>query len=458
MVVYRSLQLFLRAATSVFFREIRVVGTEHVPPEGARPVLFAGNHPNSLIDPVLLCTTSGRIVHFAAKDKLFVLPLAPVLYALGAVPIARRMDHAENERRSNTSALERLYGVLARGRSVGIFPEGLSHNEAHLQRLRTGAARIALEAAAQHPDSGVQVICCGLHYMRRRHFRSRVLVQYGEAIDVGPDWIARHQADSFEASRALTERIDAGLRALTVNAADWETLRVLDGVRRLYQPRHISLQDRVELSRRFTEVYPSVSDEPVVTELFDKVQAYLDRLDDVGLSDRDLVRGLSRTELFLRAARGIARLMLWLPLAIPGAPVHVPLLLLVGWMGRRFAPRRDVIGTSRLVSGMLMVLAAYVLIPLAVATWVGTTWAIVVGVGLPLSGFATLRVLERGTSLRRMWRSFLASFRLGYALTELRLWRDELQHEVIEAVRRFIPADMEPLFPEQLGELPPNRS
>ena len=51
-MAYRILAWFLRTVTRVFFRQVEVAGLEHVPKTGA--VLFAGNHPNSLIDPILI--------------------------------------------------------------------------------------------------------------------------------------------------------------------------------------------------------------------------------------------------------------------------------------------------------------------------------------------------------------------------------------------------------------------
>ena len=64
-MAYRVLAWFLRVVVRVFFRQIEVAGLENVPREG--PVIFAGNHPNSLIDPILIITSCGRKVHFAAK-------------------------------------------------------------------------------------------------------------------------------------------------------------------------------------------------------------------------------------------------------------------------------------------------------------------------------------------------------------------------------------------------------
>ena len=49
------------------------------------------------------------------------LPEREIQAGLGAVPVQRRKDHADGV--SNEAAFEQLYGVLAQGRSMGIFPE-----------------------------------------------------------------------------------------------------------------------------------------------------------------------------------------------------------------------------------------------------------------------------------------------------------------------------------------------
>jgi len=446
MIAYRAIRALLQGALGVFFRQVHVVGLENVPETGEGPVIFAGNHPNSLIDPVVVLCTSGRIVHFAAKDKLFRWPLAPILTGLGAVPIARRMDYAQGSSRDNSGAFDALQGVLAEGHCIGIFPEGLSHDAPQLARLRKGAARIALGTLQSHPGVPLVIVPTGLTYVHRKRFRSRVLVQFGAPIRLDAAWIERWQADSHAAAEALTHEIEASLRGLTVNAPDWQTLRVLDGVRRLYQPAHIRLQQRIELARRFCEVYPTVADDPAVQALYGQVAAYLDRLERAGLTDRDLVRG----SLLRRALANLAVLTLWLPLALPGALVHLPLGLLVGWAGLRFAPRKDVIGTSRLIAGLIGVLSLYVILPVLVGLSVGWWWALAVAIALPLSGYATLRLLERGTSLRRVLHSAVAAVTLHRVVHDLRAERERLQARVVELVRQRIPEDLQPLFPERL--------
>jgi len=447
MLAYRAVRTLLSAGVNVFFRDIQYVGLEHVPGEREGPLVFVGNHPNSLIDPVMLVVSSGRVVHFAAKDKLFQFPMSLILGALGAVPIARKMDRAPGEAVDNTRALSAMYEVLAAGRAVGIFPEGLSHDAAHLARLRSGAARVALDAADRQEGVLVRVIPCGLTYMRRKNFRSRVLVQFGEPVSMDADWIGQWRDDPRAAGAALTAEIEVRLRALTVNTSDWETLRLLDACRRLYQPRHIALAERVELSRRFCEVYESVRDQPEAVALRARVEGYLARLDAAGLADRDLVRGMDRRELVWRSVDNLLRIGVWMPLALPGAPLHAPLLLGVGWVGTKFAPRKDVIGTSNLLVGMLAILSAYIVLPLVVLYLLGGIPAALVLVFLPLSGLATLRVLERWLSLRRLARSAFSAPLLGAELDRLVRLRSELEAEVVQAVSRYKPADMEALFP-----------
>ena len=50
MLVYRFMQRFLGFLAEVFFRQIEVVGDEHVPAEGTATI-FAGNHPTRSSTP-----------------------------------------------------------------------------------------------------------------------------------------------------------------------------------------------------------------------------------------------------------------------------------------------------------------------------------------------------------------------------------------------------------------------
>ena len=54
----RALTRFLSLVANTFFRRIEVVGAENVPDIGA--VILAGNHPNALVDGLLLISQVDR--------------------------------------------------------------------------------------------------------------------------------------------------------------------------------------------------------------------------------------------------------------------------------------------------------------------------------------------------------------------------------------------------------------
>ncbi len=442
MIVYRILQWLLRVATRVFYRRLEVVGLGNVPADGA--VLFCGNHPNSLLDPILITAHCGRIVHFAAKDTLFESRLLGwLLRRMGAVPVRRRMDHPDGPL-ENDSAFAALHQVLLEGRAVGIFPEGLSHLDSQLAPLKTGAARIALEVARKAPDRPVYLVPSGLVYFTRHRFRSSVLVQFGAPIEVVA---AAHEGeDERTAARQITAQLEARLRALTVNADSWDTLRVLDAVRRLYQPEGISLEDRVELARRFNTVYPTVAHHEEVQGLFQRVRGYQHRMSAVGLSDDNLKRELGLRDTLARAFAHLALLLFWAPLSLIGAPIHAPLGLLFRIAGRAASPRKDTVATTKFVIGFLTMLLVYGGLA-ALAAWKMGAWAgILVALILPLSGLAFVHVLGRIDALRHLLLTLVRVIRLRTEVAALRAERARLVTDVTAAVDRFRPEDMEPLF------------
>ncbi len=462
MRAYLFMQWLLRTATQVFFRRIEVVGLENIPTQGEGAVIFCGNHPNSLIDPVMITAYCGRIIHFAAKDVLFRNRILRFFLTLmGAVPIRRRTDHKQanvNGTLDNQSAFDALHRVLGEGRAIGIFPEGLSHEDSQLAPLKTGAARIALGAKQAHPKTRIFLVPTGLCYFRRSRFRSSVLVQFGEPREVhlndeAVTIEAHERADNFTREqkhrkhiRRITDDMAAHLRALTINADSWETIWVLDGVRRLYQPADISLEKRVELSRRFNHVYPGVADAPQIKSLYKQVRRYLVRLSAAGITDDALREPVRVRNVILRITGHTLLLLGALPLAILGAPIHLPLLFLFRVAGKHFAPRSDVVATTKFLVGFITINLVY--LALIVTTWwkLNVFWAILIAILFPLSGRAVLHVISRADALRNI---FLTSFRIlrfRHEVNALRCERRKLVAAVNVAVENFRPTDMPALF------------
>lgn len=216
------LRRLARALVEFYYPRIAVTGAGLVPRDG--PVLLVANHPNSLIDPVVLGIAAQRPVKLLAKATLFDVPVfGGILRALGMVPAYRGSDDAKQVAR-NLESLETAARELAAGGAMGIFPEGKSHDAAKLALVRSGAARLAMQAVALGAR-GLRIVPVGINYERKERFRTAVWVKIGRPIDAG-NWRRMHGEDEHKAMRALTQEIDARLRRCVVHLDDtaWEPL------------------------------------------------------------------------------------------------------------------------------------------------------------------------------------------------------------------------------------------
>ena len=455
-LVYQVLIAFLRLVTRNFFRTIEVVGRDHVPASG--PVIFVGNHPNSLVDPVVISTTCGRRVSFAARDGLFAAPgLRLVLWALGSVPIKRRQDQKEGTAAvDNADAFAALHAVLRRGGAFGIFPEGVSYTEAELQPLKTGAARIALSARAE--GIPVVIVPVGLSYRQRDRFRGRVLVQFGRplSIDAGA-------SDDREAARALTARIELALRALTLNAPDFETLRTLDAIRRLYVPaeRTLSLGEEAEVTRRLIAHYQDKRDLPEVAALYADVAAYVSLLDALDLSDWDLRRAVSRGAWTLRVVRHALRLVLDVPLALPGLVLHLPVLWGATRAGEMVLERDDVRATLRMMVATLSVIviegALGVVVFARDPTPRGAVIAVLAVLALWWSGELAIRVLDKQALFFHGLAVLTRILALRGEVDALRRERDALRERLVALVEAHADPAMDRIVSDEELRAPTSR-
>ncbi len=137
---------FLRLIVLTFFREIVIKGQDHLPQSG--PVIFTSNHPNALIDPLLLLYLPPQYrIRFVAKAPLFKIPLLGwLMRRIGAIPVMRRLDVKGNV--DYETFFASCVDTLAAGDSIAIFPEGRSLPQPYMTSLRTGAARLFFFACA----------------------------------------------------------------------------------------------------------------------------------------------------------------------------------------------------------------------------------------------------------------------------------------------------------------------
>ena len=441
----RLINWLIRVVTTTFFRRIDVVNFDNVPKDG--PVIFAGNHPNALMDGWLLTAKCGRWpLHFMANAKLWKYRmLAPVLDASGAVPVYSREETGGEV--DNEEAFAKLYEVIESGNCMGIFPEGISHVESQLSKLKTGAARVALAVAARGKVK-IRIVPCGLNYIHRHRFRSQVLIEFGDPIVIDDDWIQSYKKNERESVRKLTDHLTAALTSVTLNAPDWRTLRIIQTVRRLYKPATANLtpSEYIELNRRFVEGYLQDIHKPKMQSLSLEVEEYQARLDMLGLKDHQLrqpvtLANASRKVLF----RGLTMIAL-LPLAIPGALLHLPVGWVAATIGERLSYEQDDVATLKVLATILLLPLLYLAIAILVGINFGPWWALLAIVALSFSFVASVRLLEAEAGLMLSMLSVLRLTRLGNDVDDLRATRADLVNKIRKRVDQTIDPDTRRMF------------
>lgn len=146
------------------------------------------------------------------------------------------------------------WDLLHRGRCLGIFPEGGSHDRTDLLDIKAGVALMVLGAMAKYPGLRVNVIPVGLNYFSGHKFRSRCYIDFGEVYVPPPELVAKFAAGGTmkrEAIAELLKALELQLRAVTVTAPDHATLQVFFEMRRLYKPTGalLSTHDTLRLTR-----------------------------------------------------------------------------------------------------------------------------------------------------------------------------------------------------------------
>lgn len=403
----RAIDRIAAGVAHVFYR-VDVVGG--VPPDG--PLILLPNHPNALLDPALVMATAGRPVRFLAKSTLFGGPFTPLLKAADAIPVYRRtdgMDVAQNDR-----TFAAVDAALGRGEVVCVFPEGISHSSGRLEPLRTGAARMALSAAAAGVD--VRLVPVGINLEQKTTFRSRATVAYGPAFAV-----SRDEAAHPNAVKTLTARIAAHMRALLIEADPRADAALVDRVDRLYRSeRPHDADPRAALLRRKAiadAIHRLRAERPEWYEAaLVQLRRYDDRLRRFGLRDAALDWDVTPAAARRFAARE-------LPLAMVLVPVGATAVLLCAVpygltaLAARLSREMDVTATTKVLAGSV-IYGAWTALAASTAAWLGG-WpaAAATIVALPVLAVAGLFAIERETSA---WRTARAWFALRGAREQTR--------------------------------------
>ena len=441
-----------------YYPKIQITGAENIPKTG--PVLFCANHPNSLIDPVLIGVTARRPVSFMAKAPLFKTPLlGSVMKALGMVPAYRGQDDARQVKK-NTQSLTRVVEGLKAGRAMGIFPEGMSTDVRQVGLVRSGASRIVLPAFAQGVEELV-IIPLGINYESKERLGSKVWMNVGAPISI-KDFVEEYQQKQQEPvdvgedkklRRELTSLLGDRLKEVVVHVdnADWDPLLsdLESIVRRARHKPSLRIPALMRRKRIADAINYFYQEDPQTAEsMIGQIQSYHEKIREAGLVIDDPILNRSRPAAILTFCWQALVLVAWLLPACFGLVMNLVPFLITRVVAGKFQDGARTIATWRLTFGIPIYLAWYGLVYVTILT----TTAI-----LPLAMMMNLLLPLTGTIALRYWPFFCRSMvHMGHQfrtlanrgrLHALREELDELRETLVAYAERFAEVSERPDLP-----------
>jgi 1-acyl-sn-glycerol-3-phosphate acyltransferase len=366
------LKSFAYLVCRIFFREVHISGTPYVGPSS----IWAANHSSAVVDPAVMMAFSPVLLRPLAKHTLFSHPvMLPLLKLTKSIPVHRTQDmkieleaqkaelekgKSEKEWRAsaNTDAFKAVSDALIAGDSVLIFPEGISHDEPYLHKLKTGVARMALQAMTHSNTPGFTAVIqpVVIDYTEKDEFRSDLSIHFCDPVPV-------------TSNETLVEDIMLGLKnSLTEGFAqfqnwdekrNWQFIFEMAYGRKPHSPREF---------RVFVDEQRSTFQQDPV--FFARVQTMRRMLMAMNIEPFQLIWGENREK--KRSFYGIIFKYVWFHLLV-SAPLKILSALLwyvpyrlCGELAHRSTTDRDLIATMKIGHG----------------AWVFPCWSILLSVPL----------------------------------------------------------------------------
>ncbi|MDY0781154.1 lysophospholipid acyltransferase family protein [Tenacibaculum sp. IB213877] len=216
-LLYNSFKIIVKVGLFFYNKKTKVSGVENIPKKGA--ILFVGNHPNGLMDPLIIASSFSRNTHFLVRAAVFKHPIVAKFFNwLGMLPIYRIRDGIQ-ELSKNNEIFNKCEKILRKGKAILIFPEGSHLRKRTIRPLSKGFTRIVFGIIEKYPEVKIHIIPVGITYQNPSKYPSKVAVNFGNPILANDYYNSNHINQS---ANSIKEKVTSQLKELTVHINDDE--------------------------------------------------------------------------------------------------------------------------------------------------------------------------------------------------------------------------------------------
>lgn len=327
---YRSLKALVRFTFRIFFSKTTILNKENL--SFNRPTVLVSNHPNTLLDPLNAAAyleKGASVVFFLANAGIFKKGFAEwFLENTYAIPIERPQD-VQGRTINNTDSFAKCDAFLAKKGVLYIAPQGVSKRLRQVGKIKSGTARIALNAEAQNSfNLNTQILPLGLTYSAPGDFRSEVLINVGDPIELSK-YKEAYEKDSFKAAKSLTAELHRRFEDVILDVRDENEDQLLYHIEAILQSdAPIEPGPRFKRSKIALAAIQNLSEQNYKV-LNKKCKLYFSKLDDLNFNDQ-AVKKIADNQ-----SGSIFSFLLGLPFFIYGWINNIIPTWIPGWLTRK---------------------------------------------------------------------------------------------------------------------------
>lgn len=239
---YEIIRSYVRFAFWLTHKRVDVIGRNRIPQ--GKPIIFAPNHQNALMDPLaLVCSNPNQTMWLARADIFKSETASSILKYLKLLPIYRIRDGKDNLS-NNEQIFEQVTRILENKQTIALFPEAAHSGRRQMLPHKKAIPRIALEAEAKNKFRlNLQIVPVGIYYDHYWAFNRSLIIEYGEPISID-QYRDEYTRNPQKAMLSLRDEIHRQLSRLTLQIdselhyQEYENIRQLAG--KAYSDTHTS--------------------------------------------------------------------------------------------------------------------------------------------------------------------------------------------------------------------------
>ncbi len=398
--VYTIAYWLMQPAFRTYFRRREVVGYD--PTYKNTPVIYAANHTNAFLDPIVIALTIQEQTSFLTRSDVFLTKLSDIICrSLGMLPIYRQIDGA-GAVQNNQRTFDQCQELLADNGSCIIFIEGSQMPKLKLRPAKKGAARIIFGAEEAHNfNLHSKIVPVGINYDSFHNSGYNLLLEYGKPVEIS-EYYDVYKTNPKKALRLATQVAHQNLKKTMYHIENDFFYITTDALRRILNPEiHQitntpidSLLNQRKAHQKFINAFENwIKKNPVQAE---EIKVKVSEFEKLLQSEK-----LSRW-MFEKPNYKLSEILSDLVILLISSPLttYGAFFNLVAYTVPQKRFHKKLIGTQftgsvKMAAGMMIMYVYWIILTLFSTIWLDGIWIWAFFLSLPFTGWAALKMRYR---------------------------------------------------------------